>query len=64
MDNIKDVNSILNDIQNECVLLYDNIRNHVFSDIDYCSIVGLVPIWIVMQVIVLNVVYLRSCLKN
>lgn len=46
MDNIKDINSILNDIQNECVLLYDNIRNHIFSDIDYYSIVGLVPIWI------------------
>lgn len=46
MDNIKDINSILNDIQNECVILYDNIRNHIFSDIDYYSIVGLVPIWI------------------
>lgn len=46
INNIKNVNNILNDIQSECILLYDNIRNHIFSDIDYYSIVELVPIWI------------------
>lgn len=42
----KDVCAILESIQNESVLLYDNFRNHVFSDIDYYTIVGNVPIWI------------------
>lgn len=46
MDNIKDINSILNHIQDECVLLHGNIRNHIFSDIDYNSIVQFVPMWI------------------
>ena len=46
MDKIVYVHNILNNIQDDCIVLYDNFKNHIFSDIDYSVIEGVVPMWI------------------
>ena len=38
--------NLLTDINFEIVSLHDEVQNNVFTDIDYYSIVGLLPIWL------------------
>lgn len=43
---LKEIYQIASDIQETCIGTYDIFRNHIFTDIDYYTIEGLVPLWI------------------
>lgn len=46
MKSLENIYSQLGAIQNDCVLIFDLFRDHIFSDIDYYAIVPNVPMWI------------------
>lgn len=43
---LRNIYNQLDAIQNDCVLIFDLFRDHIFSDIDYYAIVPNVPMWI------------------
>lgn len=46
MEELRSIYNTLNSIQNDCISIFDNFRDNIFSDIDYYAIEGLVPMWI------------------
>ena len=46
MRSLENIYNQLDAIQSDCVLIFDLFRDHIFSDIDYYSIVPNVPMWI------------------